>query len=268
MEHTRQGGGEPLALIHFQGGHAGVWAPVAERLAATHEVWAVSLPGFGGTPPLAEPPTPAALARAVAGFMASQGHESFHVAGNSLGGIVALALGRLGAARSVCAISPAGFAEGIEALDLHGSLLAHRYVARLLLPWIDRLAHLAAFRRYATLTMAEHAERWPPEYFAALLRSVATSPGYEATRRHALRERFRDGAAITCPVTIAWAEHDRLLLTAPQSRRARIDLPRAVHVKLWDCGHIPCYDDPDQVADVIRTASARTSPPARARTSI
>jgi pimeloyl-ACP methyl ester carboxylesterase len=94
MEHTRQGSGEPLLLIHFQGGHAGSWAPVAERLAAAFEVWTVSLPGFGRTPPLGEPPTLAALARAVAGFMAGQGRERFHVAGCSLGGAVALELGR------------------------------------------------------------------------------------------------------------------------------------------------------------------------------
>jgi pimeloyl-ACP methyl ester carboxylesterase len=33
--------------------------------------------------------------------------------------------------------------------------------------------------------------------------------------------------------------------------RARVVVPRARHVTLRDCGHIPTFDDPEQVARVI-----------------
>jgi pimeloyl-ACP methyl ester carboxylesterase len=59
-----------------------------------------------------------------------------------------------------------------------------------------------------------------------------------------------------CPTTIAWGEHDRLLLYRPQSARARAALPAARHVTLSGCGHVPTWDDPEQVARVLLEASA------------
>jgi pimeloyl-ACP methyl ester carboxylesterase len=59
----------------------------------------------------------------VTAFVADLGVERPHVAGNSLGGAVALELGRMGAARSVCALSPAGFAQGREVAYAITSLL-------------------------------------------------------------------------------------------------------------------------------------------------
>jgi pimeloyl-ACP methyl ester carboxylesterase len=52
------------------------------------------------------------------------------------------------------------------------------------------------------------------------------------------------------PVTIAWAEKDRLLLPR-QAERARRALPRARHLTLAGCGHVPTWDDPAQVAEAI-----------------
>ena len=60
----------------------------------------------------------------------------------------------------------------------------------------------------------------------------------------------------TCPTTIAWAEHDRLLLTSRQAPRARRMLPGARHLILHGCGHVPMWDDPEQVARVLLEASA------------
>ncbi|MDD4911365.1 MAG: pimeloyl-ACP methyl ester esterase BioH [Sideroxydans sp.] len=41
------GSGAPLVLIHGWGMHGGVWSEVAQRLAQTHQVHCVDLPGFG-----------------------------------------------------------------------------------------------------------------------------------------------------------------------------------------------------------------------------
>ena len=55
---------------------------------------------------------------------------------------------------------------------------------------------------------------------------------------------------------VAWAERDRLLLTSRQAPRAARMLPRARHVILRGCGHVPMWDDPGQVARVLLEASA------------
>jgi pimeloyl-ACP methyl ester carboxylesterase len=257
LEHLRIGAGEPLVLVHGIGHHLGGWAPVVDALAARHEVWAVSLPGFGESPGVTAAPTVGALAGAVAEFMTQRGQESFHVAGNSLGGGVALELARAGRARSVCAIAPVGFWSAPERAYLHASLVVTRASAVALAPVAGRVARRPRLRRAVALQMNARGERWTPAQFASSVRALAHAPGFHATRRAALADRFADGEAVSCPVTVAWPEHDRLLLTRPQSRRARRALPTATHVILRGCGHVPMADDPEQVARVILTAARR-----------
>src|SRR5215218_10715055 len=130
LEHSRTGGGPPIVLLHGIGLDRHVWDPVVPLLAREHEVIAVDLPGFGASAPLAGPPTVAALAAAVEEL----GLERPHVAGNSLGGGIALELGRRGWAGSVCAISPIGFAAGREGAYARGMLRTIHAMARVLDP--------------------------------------------------------------------------------------------------------------------------------------
>src|SRR5687767_333409 len=102
LEHTRTGSGPPVVLLHGIGLDREVWAPVVPLLAAEHEVVAVDLPGFGASAALAGEPTVEALAEAVEAL----GLERPLVAGNSLGGGIALELGRRRWAGGVCALSP------------------------------------------------------------------------------------------------------------------------------------------------------------------
>ena len=53
------------------------------------------------------------------------------------------------------------------------------------------------------------------------------------------------------PVTVAWGRRDWLLPYRLQAPRARKALPWATHVTLG-AGHVPFYDDPAAVAQVIR----------------
>ncbi len=104
------GAGETLVLLHGIGSYRGAWDPVVPALAAQFDVLAVDLPGFGESPPLpaGQEPTPAALAAAVAGLLDELGIDRPHVAGNSLGGWVALELAAQRPLASVALLSPAG----------------------------------------------------------------------------------------------------------------------------------------------------------------
>jgi pimeloyl-ACP methyl ester carboxylesterase len=56
-------------------------------------------------------------------------------------------------------------------------------------------------------------------------------------------------ADVEAPVTLAWPERDRLV-TRPRS------LPPTVrNVVLPGCGHLPTWDDPELVADVLLDGS-------------
>lgn len=254
LEHLRAGSGEPLVLLHGIGDSSHLWSPVLPLLGSRRECWALDLPGFGGSPPLVgAEPAPPALARAVAGFMAEQGVERFHVAGNSLGGGVALELGILGVARSVCALSPIGFAEGWERGYLQASLIATRLIGRASFRSLDRPAVRTVVQRLPPAQMVAHGRHMSYDDLAVLLRRLALAPGFRATVPLLADYRFQGSPS--CPTTVAWGDRDRLNLFGPQSRRARTRLPDARHVTLTNCGHLPTWDDPAAVADVVLDAS-------------
>jgi pimeloyl-ACP methyl ester carboxylesterase len=261
LEHEKRGAGEPLVLLHGIGHYHRGWAPVLGRLARHHEVFAVDLPGHGGSLTLSDgAPTLPRLAAAVTSFMAEQGHARFHVAGVSLGGGVALELARGDAALSACAISPIGFWATPGRVWLNTQLRLTRASSRALIPVIDRFARSAAFRRWSTrVPLAARSDRLDAAEFAEQVRQVAYAPGFEATRVATLQERFARGEELRCPVTVAWGDHDLLLTYRTQSRRARAALPQATHVTIHGGGHIPALDDPDRVAEVILAAAATSA---------
>lgn len=248
LEHTRTGSGPPIVLLHGIGLDREVWGPVVPLLARGHEVVAVDLPGFGASPPLSGTPTVEALAGAVEEL----GLERPHVAGNSLGGGIALELGRRGWAGSVCAISPIGFAAGRERAYAHVTLKAIRAMARALDGFAETAYGGPVRRRLLSSLIFARPARIPAPVAARMNRATAAAPGWDATLPAVTSWR---PAMPSCRTTIAWAQHDRLLLAGRQAPRARRWLPEARHVTLHGCGHVPMWDDPEQVARAILDAA-------------
>jgi len=105
----RAGAGEPLVLIHGFTATWRCWLPVLGLLVPRFEVIAPTLHGHDGGPP--SPPGAETLAQAADHFeslLDGLGVGTAHLAGNSLGGALALELAKRGRARSVVAISPGG----------------------------------------------------------------------------------------------------------------------------------------------------------------
>ena len=131
LDHHRGGSGEPLVLIHGIGHTWRGWKPMLPELERRFDVLAVDLPGHGHSEPL--PPgtdsTPEALADAVEREMLGAGFDTAHIAGNSLGGWIALELARRGRARTVTAISPAGLQHAREKQWGAGILRGMRWLA-------------------------------------------------------------------------------------------------------------------------------------------
>jgi pimeloyl-ACP methyl ester carboxylesterase len=99
LAHEREGSGPPLVLLAGIGMNRTAWQPVRSRLAAARELWLLDLPGFGESAALPDDTdsTIDALTDAVERCLPALGLERPHVAGNSLGGAVALELARRGA---------------------------------------------------------------------------------------------------------------------------------------------------------------------------
>ena len=254
LNHVRRGEGEPLLLIHPLGSELVVWEPVIELLAAERDVIAVDMPGFGKSPPLPEGAayTPQGLAAALAGFLDGLGIERAHLAGNSLGGWVALELAGLGRALSVTGLSPAGF----WARPLGPRPSPARSAGRALLPLIGVLTHSERGRRLLLGASVGHPERVPPACAARLVRSYVTAPAFEEANAAMRATVFSGIERIDAPVTLAWAELDRLVA------EPRGGVPGARRVLLAGCGHIPTWDDPPQVTRVLLEASPVRERPA------
>jgi pimeloyl-ACP methyl ester carboxylesterase len=250
LAHDRTGSGPPLMLVHGIGMSRAAWRPIVPLLARERDVIALDLPGHGESP--RGPETVAGLADAVAGLAADLDLDGWHVAGNSLGGGVALALGAAGRVRSACAVSPIGFAAGREPAYARGVLVGTRFLARGLLPVIGPLAGNRAMRTALCAHVAARPWRLPAADAEAWTRDYATAPSFWPLLRDAPGWHAEPAP---CPTTIAWGERDRLLIYSRQAPRARRRLPAARHVTLRGCGHVPMWDDPEQVAAAILEAA-------------
>jgi pimeloyl-ACP methyl ester carboxylesterase len=257
LVYERRGSGEPLVLIHGIGSHWQVWRPVLDQLAAVRDVIAIDLPGFGASPML-PPETPSnipSLAAAVAAFLDEQGIDSPHVAGNSLGGWVALELAQAGRVQSATGLSPAGFWNERELAFARASLRLIAGSARMAGRRAEPLLRTAAGR---TATMSQiFAKPWliPAEDAIAANAALANAPGFDATLEASIDDAyFRPGGPIDARVTIAWAQRDRLLIPR-QARRAARMIPEARMLTLSGCGHVPMWDDPEQVGRVLLDGS-------------
>lgn len=96
IDWERMGSGPPLLLIHGLGYARWGWEPVVEPLARTFDVISFDNRGIGGSDAPPGPYTVAEMAADAVQVLDEAGVERAHVAGTSLGGMVAqeLALGR------------------------------------------------------------------------------------------------------------------------------------------------------------------------------
>lgn len=245
----RSGAGDPLVLLHPLGADRNVWRPVLELLCPLRDVVCVDLPGFGASPPLASdrPADPSALANAVVGLLARLGldHGRAHLAGNSLGGWVALEVAAVGHAASVTAIAPAG----LWSSSLQPKPQIARSLVRLAEPLIGPAMRSTALRRVALASVAAHPERIPADQAATLIRSYAGASGFAAVNRAMRAGRFTGLAEIGVPVTLAWPDRDRLV-DRPRQTPANVE-----NLVLAGCGHVPMWDDPRAVAAALLAGS-------------
>ncbi|ARE77625.1 alpha/beta hydrolase [Streptomyces sp. Sge12] len=252
VAYERKGAGEPLLLLHGIGHHRQAWHPVLDILAAEHDVIAVDLPGFGASEPLPAgvPYSLGTVAPALGALCTALGVERPHVAGNSLGGLLALEMGRSNLVRSITALSPAGFWTEGERRYAFATLLAMRAGAKALpLPAVRRLSRTAAGRAALTGTIYARPSRRPAEAVVAETLALRDATGFEDTLAAGGSVRFTDDVP-GLPVTIAWGTRDRLLLRR-QGVRAKHTVPGARLVRLPGCGHVPMNDDPALVSRVM-----------------
>jgi pimeloyl-ACP methyl ester carboxylesterase len=261
----RHGSGEPLVLVHGITHRRQVWYPVLDRLATEREVILVDLPGHGQSPAFAPDGRSVvdALRAEFRQFLVDQQLDRPHIAGNSLGGRVALEAGAAGDARSVTALSPAGFWRSEASFAYTRKLFnSAATVSQRIGPRAVVLCRSRAGRTLMYGAFTSHPARISPDQALGDFRAFE----YARPAMRVLLDAatpFDHVIAPEIPVTIAWAARD-LVLPRWQAGVAKRLLPQAEHVRMRGVGHVPMFDDPELVAEVLLRGSAPlASPPAR-----
>jgi pimeloyl-ACP methyl ester carboxylesterase len=227
------------------------WNAVTPYLCSTRRVIAFDIAGFGLTPPLPKGTLPT-IPNLVEGLDRSIHDMGIKVpvdiAGNSLGGCMALEAARLGIAWSVVAISPPGLWKErppphvkyvFRGLRLMATHFPHLLKAAMRMPPLRELA--------LAVPLSVGSRRMPVSDARRAVDDLATSPAFEETFENT-RSPF-SGRDIVVPLTVAFGDRDWIL---PKGSRCRDGLPahtRWVEKPGW--GHVPMWVDPVGVSQLI-----------------
>ena len=236
------GSGDPLVLLHGWGMHGGVWEPVLPGLASHFRVHCVDLPGYGASPPLAQPTLDGLVQ-----VLSERFTGSLHLCGWSLGGQIALRwagqspaqIGKLALIASTprfvkcegwsCAVSDTVLQEFADALLQDGMEVLRRFVALQVRGSTRERELLAAMRECL--------------FGRGVPQAQTLLAGLGILRDTDLRSML---AQIGQPALVIAGERDLLTPPAASAWMAH-SLPRAIFAEIRGAAHAPFLSHPDMV---------------------
>jgi pimeloyl-ACP methyl ester carboxylesterase len=266
----RAGEGEPLVLIHGFTATWRCWLPVLGELVPRFEVIAPTLHGHDGGAPLPPSDVPHSIGRAadfLEGHLDALGVGTAHLAGNSLGGALALELAKRGRARSVVGISPAG---GIRPDDAAAAAKVIKVFSRMQttttksLKFLPKVMARPGLRRIALRDVMTRGHQVPAAEAIGLAQSSVrcdiVDDVYEVIRSG--QSHLTDLDQIAVPTLITWGSKDRILPIDSFAPRLRAEIPGVQFRIHPGIGHTPMWDDPGLIASTIGDwASAHAATP-------
>jgi pimeloyl-ACP methyl ester carboxylesterase len=269
--HHRGGHGTPLVLLHGFTGSWRVWKHVLPLLEEEHDVFAPSLLGHAGgvVPGPGDEVSIRTIADRLDEQLDEQGLQRAHLAGNSLGGWLALELGRRGRASTVTALSPAGGWNGRKELDRIIRLIRTSAAQAHRAPGVsDRLMRQAWARRVGLRSVAERGDRVAVQDALDLLEDARGCTIIDAFLTWVSHDRPLPPRDVDAdyPITIGWADRDRMLPFGRYGRPLLENVGPVDLVRLPGVGHVPMLDDPALVAHTILTTTRRVDDPRKVPT--
>ena len=221
-------GGEPLVLLHGFGGDLNTWLFNVEALAADRAVYALDLPGHGGSTKQVGDGELGFLVAALRGFLDSQGIERAHLAGHSMGGLVAaaLAIEDPGRVLSLTLVDSAGLGAEINLDYIEGFVVASG--RRELKPVLQRLF---ADPDLVTRQMIDDVLKYKRlDGVQEALRALADRLFADGRQQPVLTDELR---SFRSPMLVIWGNQDQVIPVdhanaAPENAETKV-LPGAGH---------------------------------------
>ena len=251
------GSGEPMLLLHPFMMSQNVWKDVAPLIADTgrYEVFAPTMAGHNGGPKGPFFLDSGSLADDVERRLDVLGWGTAHIVGNSLGGWVAFELERRGRARTLTGIAPAGgWTRYTPAkFEIVGKFLAGMPMWLLTLALGPRVLRLPLSHKLAYLPISASADGLSEQDLLGIIDDVSHCPAYYQLLAKALMlpglQELAEGSA---PTHLVICEKDRVLPHPRFTRHFTKHLPSDTRITHLDgVGHIPMFEAPNRVADLI-----------------
>lgn len=254
MNYIRRGSGKPLLLIHGIGGSWRSWQTVLDPLAATREVIAVDLPGFGATPPLNGEVSIRTLCDAVTEFVYKNNLAGIDAVGSSMGARLLLELARrsdvLG---GVVSLDPGGFWQGWQIPFFYHSINLSIKLVRLLQPVMPAITRSPIGRTLLFAQFSARPWRLSPQVTLDEMRTFGAAPSFDELLYNLAYGETQQGAprgSIKHPLVIGWGRRDRVCPPS-QSKLALEKFPDARLHWFEHCGHFPQWDKPQETVRLI-----------------
>jgi pyruvate dehydrogenase E2 component (dihydrolipoamide acetyltransferase) len=231
LRFLRQGeDGEPLVLLHGFGGDLNNWLFTAPALAERHVVYALDLPGHGGSSKDVGGGDLDFLVEAVEQFLDAQRLQRVHLVGHSLGGLVAASIALAAPERvtSLALVASCGLGEEIDAEYIRGFIDAER--RRELKPVLELLF---ADPGLVTRQLVDDVLKYKRlDGVDEALRAIAADAYDEGRQSRVIADRL---AELNVPMLVVWGREDRII---PAAHAERAPEGAQVHV-LDGQGHSP-----------------------------
>ncbi len=251
------GSGEPLVLLHGMGSSSNSWKMIRPALQDKFQVITFDLPGHGKTAfDPDQPMDPYSLALLIKEQLDELGIERAHLAGNSLGGWIALEIAAAFPERtkSVIGLAPAGL---WLVPTTHRSILgaSSRFMAQYTYKYADQLMKQEWARKLGFVEVSPRWRELPLETIVDAVVAYGSSEGYFPAWDGMLKRRFDKAISPQIPVTIIFGDSDKTL-PAQTSQERTLAPAHARWVTLSESGHAPMWDSPQEcIAEIIHTAA-------------
>lgn len=251
---TKSENNPPLVLVHGLGSAGSIWKSLIPDLQKDFTVYALDLPGHGVADINSEDShDPRSLAQSIVDYMVSEHKvEKMHVAGNSLGGWIALEMAAVAPDRveSVTALAPAGLWNQAPTQKLPPSLDS-RILAKISQFFMPLAYHLPPLKALGYRKITHLWRELSYESCRDSVIAMARSKGYKHLWQGIRGRKFESAIPEHVEVAIVFGDTDRTLPEEVAQERSVAPV-HAKWIVVENCAHVIMWNFPRLTVEFIK----------------